>query len=129
MGALKQTDTKTCCVLVVDQHSFRPIRNCTPRNMNLKTKTSKPTTHQNMSSFGGRPNAHFNASTTWAPKRYPTKTCNISGTRFQPHQPIFHVPPCNPHPWWFKPFFNFTSSSCIFLPNFNIFIKACPLEI
>jgi hypothetical protein len=40
---------------------FSLIKNHTPWNMSLETRTSKPTTHQNMSSFGQRPNTCFDA--------------------------------------------------------------------
>jgi len=45
-----------------------------------------------------------------SPKHIPIKTCNILGAMFWPYVPIFHVPPCNPHPcpmthpWRFRPF-------------------------
>jgi hypothetical protein len=52
---------ETCPVLVVAWHSFSLVENRTPRNMSLKTKTLKLTTHQNMSSFDERPNTHFDA--------------------------------------------------------------------
>jgi hypothetical protein len=33
------------------------------------------------------------------------------------------------HPQCFKPFFNFVSSLCVFLPNFNVFINDPSLDI
>ncbi len=91
-GALEQTDTKTCHVSVVAQCSFPLVGNYTPRNMSLKTRTLKPTTHRNMSSFSKWSSACFNAQVAQAPQTYPTETCNISGVMFQPHPPIYHVP-------------------------------------
>jgi hypothetical protein len=44
------------------------------------------------------------------PKHIPIETCHVSIVMFRPHAPIFHVPPCNPHPcpmthpWHFRPF-------------------------
>ncbi len=32
------------------------------------------------------------------PKHIPIETCNILGAMFWPYVPIFHVPPCDPHP-------------------------------
>jgi hypothetical protein len=29
----------------------------------------------------------------------PTKTCKVLRAMFRPHAPIFHVPPCSPHPY------------------------------
>jgi hypothetical protein len=45
-----------------------------------------------------RPSACFDAQATQAHETYPTETCNVSGDMLQPQQPIFHVPPCDPHP-------------------------------
>jgi hypothetical protein len=49
--APEQTTMETCCVSMVARHSFQLVRNHMPRNMTFETRTSKPTTHQNMSSF------------------------------------------------------------------------------
>jgi hypothetical protein len=66
------------------------------------------------------------------PKHIPAKTCKVSGAMFQPHAPIFHVPPCDPHPcpmthpWCFR---FFSTSHChhvFFLPNFDVFIIVPP---
>jgi len=51
-----------------------------------------------MSSFNEWPDAHFDARVARAPKTYPIETCNVSKAMFHPHPPIFHVPPCDPHP-------------------------------
>jgi len=40
----------------------------------------------------------FDVRAAQTPETYPTKTCNVLGAMFQPHPPIFHVPPCDPHP-------------------------------
>jgi hypothetical protein len=71
MQALKQTNTKTCHVLVVAQRLFQPIRNHMPRNMSFETWTSKPTTHWNMSSFNRWFDMHFDAHATQAFETYP----------------------------------------------------------
>jgi len=95
----------------------------------LKTRTSKPTTHRNMSSFGKRSSAPLDAEVAQAPQTYPTETCNLSGVMFQPHPPIFHVP----HaifihaPWPIHDVLDlFSTLHCyriVFLPNSNIFIN------
>ncbi len=96
--ASEQTDMETCRVLVVAWHLFSPVKNHTPQNMSLETRTSKLTTHGNMSSFSKQPDTRFDAWAIRALGTYPTETCNISRAMFRPHPPIFHVPPCNPHP-------------------------------
>jgi hypothetical protein len=89
---LEQTNTKTCCVSVAAQRSFPPVENYASWNMSLKTRALKPTTHQNMWSFGKQSDAHFDAWLARAPQTYPIETCNISGVMFEPHLPIFHFP-------------------------------------
>jgi hypothetical protein len=92
--ALEQTNTKTCHVLMVAWCSCRPVENCTPWNMSFKTWTLKPTTYWNMLHFGKQSNVCLESWATQA-----LKTCNVSGIMFWPYvPPIFHVPPCNPHP-------------------------------
>ncbi len=105
--ALEQINTETCHVSMATQHLFWLIKNRASQNVSLETRTSKLTTHWNMSSFDERPDAHFDSQAPRTPKTYPIETCNILGTMFQPHPPISHVPPCNPHPWCFRPFSTF----------------------
>jgi len=46
----------------------------------------------------GRPACIFMPGQPKPPKHtYPTKICDVWGAMFQPHPPIFHVRPCNPH--------------------------------
>jgi hypothetical protein len=99
---LEQIDMERCHVLVVIWRSFQSIKNHVPQNRSPKTWTLKPTTHWNMSNFDGQPNTCLDAWAIQAPK-----TCNITKAMFQPHVLIFHVPPCNPHPWYFRPFSTF----------------------
>jgi hypothetical protein len=73
--ALEQTKMETC-VLVAAQRSFPPIGNHVPQNMSLKTRTSKPKTHWNMSSFNEGLGVHFDAQAAQALKIYHTKTSN-----------------------------------------------------
>jgi hypothetical protein len=92
--ALEQTEMETCCVLMATQHLFLPIGNHAPRNMNLKTRTSKPNTHWNMSSFGKGLNVHFDAQVAQAPEIYHTKTSNENYFL----APSTHLP-CSPNIW------------------------------
>ncbi len=88
--ALDQIDTETCVSMAV-QCSFQLAENCAPQNMNLKTRTFKPTTHQNMS---GGPMCFLMPGQPQPSKHITSKRV----TMFWSHPPMFHVPPCNPHP-------------------------------
>jgi hypothetical protein len=59
------------------------------------------------------------------------QTCNISRAMFQPHVPIFHVPPCDPHPcpmthpWRFRPF-STLHCHCVFFRGTLMFSSPFP---
>jgi len=63
------------------------------------------------------------------PRHIPIETWYISIVMFQPHAPIFHVPPCNPHPWHFRPFSTSHCCCVCFLLNSNVFITTPPPNI
>jgi len=123
-GAPKQTDTKTCHVLVVAKAHFNQLETTSHKTWALKQKPWNLPPADTCQVLMTQPNVHFNVWAIQAHKTYPTKTCNISRAMFWPHPPIFHVPGCNPHPcpmthpWRFKPFSTFP---CFvkFSPNYS----------
>ncbi len=71
LQAVEQINMEICHVAMAAQCSFRSIKNHAPRNISLKTWTLKPTTHQNMSSFGMQLGMRFDAQVARALETYP----------------------------------------------------------
>jgi hypothetical protein len=66
-----------------------------PRNLNLETY--HPSKHVK---FQQVIRHVFQCPNNLSPQNIlKTKTCNILRAMFRPHAPIFHVLPCNPHPY------------------------------
>jgi len=68
-------------------------QNHMPQNLNLETY--HPPKHVK---FRQATQCTFRCLGSPSLETYPTKTCKVLGIMFQPHPPIFHVLPCDPHP-------------------------------
>jgi len=84
---LEQINIETCHVSMATQHLFWSIKNCASQNVSLKTRTSKLTTHRNMSSFDEWPNTHFDSQAARPPKHIPPKHVTFWELCFNPIRP------------------------------------------
>jgi hypothetical protein len=109
--ALKKTNMKTCHVSMTARCSFQPIENCKPWASKQEPWNYHPPKHVKFRWHN--PMCILMHEQPKPLKHIPTNTCNILRAMFWPHPPIFHVPPCNPHPcpmthpWHFRPFSTF----------------------
>jgi hypothetical protein len=123
------TSCKCIACFKAAQHGFPCMGSAAPKQIDIETchvldsagQKAHALEHepQNLSSFNEQPDMHFDTRAVRTPKHIPIQTCNVSRTMFQPHVPIFHVSPCDPHPcpmtnpWCFKPF-STSHCCCVF---------------